>query len=125
MIRKMSRRHRRFIKRQAMNLGSALGWVLEDEVETYLRELLANGTVANYVRHKHHSVEDCSGRDFTVEKRVRGILVNVSFGVTISATSCTGSMERYWPVPQLWFPVGTDKKTIITTILNLFKPLLV
>lgn len=120
---RMSRKHRRFIKRQAMNLGSAFGWVLEDEVETYLTELLGNGVIANFVRHKHHSIEDCAGRDFTVEKQVRGILVNISFGVTISAISCTQSRELHWPTPQLWFPVWTGKKIIIATILNLFKPL--
>ncbi len=118
-----SRRCRRFIKRRAMNYGSALGWVLEDEVETYLRELLADNTIASYVRHQHHSVDDCAGRDFTVEKRVRNVLVNISFGVTISATSCTQSRELHRPIPQFWFPVWTDKKTIKATILALFKPL--
>lgn len=123
MIRRISRKRHRFIRRQTMGCGSAFGWVLEDEVETYLRELLATGSIASYVRYKHHSVEDCSGRDFTVEKQVKGTLVNVSFGVTISAESCTQSRERHWPVPQFWFPVGTSKKMITATILNLFKPL--
>lgn len=118
-----SRKRRRFFRRQAIGFGSALGWVLEDQVETYLKELLTDDVLASYVRHKHHSVEDCAGRDFTVEKQVRGILVNISFGVSISATSCTQSRELHWPTPQLWFPVGTDKKTIISAILNLFKPL--
>jgi len=123
MIHRMSRRRRRFNKIQAMVGGCAFGWILEDEIESYLKELLADGVIASYVRHQHHSVEDCAGQDFTVEKQVRSMLVIISFGVTISAERCLRSRELHRPTPQFWFSVGTDKKTIITTILNLFKPL--
>lgn len=123
MIHRMSRRLRRFNKIQAMVGGSALGLILEDEIETYLKKLLADGVIASYVRHQRHSIEDCSGRDFTVEKRVRGMLVNATFGVTISAERCLRSRELHWPVPQFWFSVGTDKAIIVKTILDLFKPL--
>ncbi|MFA6273050.1 MAG: hypothetical protein WC673_00960 [Candidatus Paceibacterota bacterium] len=119
----MPRKRRRFNKRQAMVCGSALGLILEDEVETYLKELLAGGFIASYVRHSRHSLEDCSGRDFTVGKQVRGILVYVSFGVTISAERCLRSRDLHWPVPQFWFPIWTDKTLIVKTILDLFKPL--
>lgn len=123
MIHRMSRRLRRFNKIQAMVGGSALGLIMEDEIEAYLKELLADGVIASFVRHQRHSIEDCSGRDFTVEKLVRGILVNASFGVTISAERCLRSRELHRPVPQFWFSIGTGRKKITTTILNLFKPL--
>ncbi len=108
-------------KRDREHLGSAFGIVLEEEIVDYLIELQNEKLIHSFVRHDQWSPEDMEGRDFTVQKYKHGIVVQVSFGVTISGESYLKDRVRYRPVPQFWFPVGTAKRLIVDSILTLFK----
>lgn len=114
---------RRLVRIKAVNrnIGAALEEILEDDVQSCLTEMLRKKTIKGFERHRHNSPADSNGRDFTAVKMQHGVMVYVSFGVTISADSCNRSRKLHWPVPQFWFPAGTTRNFIVGSILSLFE----
>ncbi len=96
------------------------GLQLEEEVEKILRAMRDEGCVVRFERHSKNSIEDFTGKDFTVWKFVGGTMVERSFGVTISSRRRNKSTMLHRDIPQWWLPIGTKPTTISGKVLSLF-----
>ena len=114
-----SHKFRAWAKRHGDRLV-AEGRRLEKDVEAILLRLETRGDITSFTVHPPYSQEDYAGRDFTARKQVDCVLVERSFGVTISPKSWRRAKQTHPATPQFCFPIGTNTDTIERRILGLF-----
>lgn len=108
-------------KDQKAQQRADLGRQFELTVTGILGKMLQENKIAKFTYNKPNSLADQQGKDFTVTKiKKNGEEITHSFGVTISQRSWERAKNKHPFVPQFFFPVGTDHKTIEKEILDLF-----
>jgi len=119
---KLARQKRKEIDARKSKRYAKVGLEMEEAIAEFLRNATnSNGQpiFEEVVHHKQSSPADLNGKDITVYRKVDNILLDRSFGVTISLKRFHKTQNLH-QTPVFFTPIGFNQQNLLKKILDLF-----
>lgn len=100
-----------------------IGLETEEAIAAFLRNAVdgeERPIFEEVIHHKRFSQSDLNGKDITVYRKIGGIVLGRSFGVTISIKRFHKTQNTHANIPVFYTPIGFNPQHLLSKVLGLF-----